>query len=85
MVNFRVEDLDALLANLASAKVRIDPKQEDYPYGRSAWIWDPEGNRIELWQPTASLKTVLHPSKADPDLRFGSIRSASSYLRLLFA
>lgn len=51
MVNFRVDDLDALLAQLTEAGVRIDPKREDYPYGRFAWIWDPEGNRVELWQP----------------------------------
>jgi predicted enzyme related to lactoylglutathione lyase len=51
MVNFRVDDLDELLSQLAGAGVRIDPKREDYAYGRFAWIWDPEGNRVELWQP----------------------------------
>ena len=51
MVNFRVDDLDQLLDQLSSASVRIDPKREDYEYGRFAWIWDPEGNRVELWQP----------------------------------
>jgi predicted enzyme related to lactoylglutathione lyase len=51
MINFRVDDLDALLGQLAAAGVRIDPKRDDYPYGKFAWIWDPEGNRIELWQP----------------------------------
>ena len=51
MVNFRVDNLDQLLEQLAGAGVRIDPKREDYDYGRFAWIWDPEGNRIELWQP----------------------------------
>ncbi|MFZ0337096.1 MAG: VOC family protein [Terracidiphilus sp.] len=51
MVNFRVDDLDALLAQLAAAGVRIDPKRDDHAYGKFAWIWDPEGNRIELWQP----------------------------------
>jgi hypothetical protein len=54
MVNFRVDDLDGLLANLATAGVRIDPARENYSYGKFAWIWDPEGNRIELWQPSAS-------------------------------
>ncbi len=52
MVNFRVDDLDALLLQLAAAGVRIDPKREEYDYGRFAWIWDPEGNRVELWEPT---------------------------------
>ena len=51
MVNFRVDDLDALLKQLAEGGVKVDPKREDYSYGRFAWIWDPEGNRIELWQP----------------------------------
>jgi predicted enzyme related to lactoylglutathione lyase len=51
MVNFRVDDLDQLLVQLAAAEVRIDPHREDYSYGRFAWIWDPEGNRVELWQP----------------------------------
>ncbi len=51
MLNFRVDDLDALLEKLAAAEVRIDPKRQDESYGRFAWIWDPEGNRVELWQP----------------------------------
>jgi predicted enzyme related to lactoylglutathione lyase len=54
MVNFRVDDLDGLLADLAAAGVRIDPHRDDYDYGRFAWIWDPEGNRVELWQPPAA-------------------------------
>ena len=51
MINFRVADLDALLKQLSAEGVRIDPKREDYPYGRFAWVYDPEGNKIELWQP----------------------------------
>ena len=51
MVNFRVDDLEQLLADLAAAGVRVDPHREEYDYGRFAWIWDPEGNRVELWQP----------------------------------
>jgi len=51
MVNFRVDDLEQLLVQLAEAGVRIDPKREDYGFGPFAWIWDPEGNRVELWQP----------------------------------
>jgi len=53
MVNYRVDDLDGLLEQLRAANVAIDPKQEDYDYGRFAWITDPEGNRVELWQPLA--------------------------------
>ncbi|QHN04951.1 VOC family protein [Granulicella sp. WH15] len=51
MVNYRVDDLEGLLAQLREAGVPIDPKREDYSYGRFAWIVDPEGNRIELWEP----------------------------------
>jgi len=51
MINFRVDDLDELLKQLTAAGVRIDPKRDDASYGRFAWIWDPEGNRVELWQP----------------------------------
>jgi len=53
MVNYRVDDLDALLEQLAAADVWIDPKRESAEYGHFAWIKDPEGNRIELWQPLA--------------------------------
>jgi|SRR5579862_2369342 len=53
MVNFRVDDLDGLLTQLEVAGVRIDPKREGGEYGKFAWIWDPEGNRVELWQPAA--------------------------------
>ena len=51
MLNFRVDDLDALLAQLATKDVWIDPKQQDEVNGRFAWIKDGEGNRVELWQP----------------------------------
>jgi len=51
MINFRVDNLDLLLEQLAGAGARIDPNREDYAYGRFAWIWDPEGNRVELWEP----------------------------------
>ena len=51
MINYRVDDLDALLLKREAAGVWIDPKREPYSYGRFAWIKDPEGNRLELWQP----------------------------------
>ena len=51
MINYRVDDLDALLETLRAEGVQIDPKREDFEYGRFAWIMDPEGNRIELWEP----------------------------------
>jgi predicted enzyme related to lactoylglutathione lyase len=48
-----VDDLDGLLAQLAAAGVKIYPNREDHGYGRFAWIWDPEGNRVELWRPVS--------------------------------
>jgi predicted enzyme related to lactoylglutathione lyase len=51
MINYRVDDLDALLDRLRTAGVWIDDRRENSEYGRFAWIMDPEGNRIELWEP----------------------------------
>lgn len=51
MLNFRVDSLDEVMATLAGSGARIDPKRDDYPYGRFGWFWDPEGNRVELWEP----------------------------------
>jgi predicted enzyme related to lactoylglutathione lyase len=51
MFNFRVENLDELLRTLAEEGVTIEPKREGYEFGKFAWITDPEGNRIELWEP----------------------------------
>jgi predicted enzyme related to lactoylglutathione lyase len=53
MINYCVENLDALLDLLREEGVEIDPKLEDTEYGKFAWIMDPEGNRIELWEPPA--------------------------------
>jgi predicted enzyme related to lactoylglutathione lyase len=53
MLNYRVDDLDAILERLRAEGVTIDDRREDSQYGRFAWIMDPEGNRIELWQPPA--------------------------------
>jgi predicted enzyme related to lactoylglutathione lyase len=54
MLNFRVDDLDAMLEQLRSAGVRVDEQRLDELYGRFAWVYDPEGNKIELWQPSAT-------------------------------
>ena len=51
MVNYRVKDLDAMLAQLRSVKAIVADKIEESEYGRFARVTDPEGNRIELWQP----------------------------------
>lgn len=51
MLNFRVADLDALLAQLRAAGVTVDEKVERSEYGAFGWCLDGEDNRVELWQP----------------------------------
>ncbi len=51
MINFRVDDLDALLAALVADGVEVLPDRADEANGRFAWIVDCEGNRVELWEP----------------------------------
>ncbi len=51
MVNFRVDDLHALLAALRSEGCQVDDKVEESEYGKFGWVVDPEGNKVELWQP----------------------------------
>ena len=51
MFNYRVRDLDAMLAQLRAAGASVDEKVEEYEYGRFGWATDPEGNRFELWEP----------------------------------
>jgi predicted enzyme related to lactoylglutathione lyase len=55
MLNYRVKDIDALLDALRAEGVRVDEKRDDSEYGRFAWIYDPEGNKIELWEPPAGM------------------------------
>jgi predicted enzyme related to lactoylglutathione lyase len=51
MINYRVENLHALLEQLRSEGCQVDEKVEESEYGKFGWVIDPEGNRIELWQP----------------------------------
>jgi len=51
MINYIVDDLDAFLAKAAENGVRIDPKRDNTEYGRFAWIYDLDDNKIELWEP----------------------------------
>jgi catechol 2,3-dioxygenase-like lactoylglutathione lyase family enzyme len=60
MVNYLVDDLDALLDRLTKAGVKVDPKRQNAPYGKFAWIYDPDGNKIELWQPLDPAKPKLN-------------------------
>jgi glyoxylase I family protein len=51
MVNFRVRSLDAMVAQLRAAGIAVEVDSEQYPNGRFARLYDPDGNPIELWQP----------------------------------
>lgn len=51
MINYRVDDLDALLAQLQAAGVAIVSGPESHENGKFAWVMDPEGNKVELWEP----------------------------------
>ena len=51
MINYRVYDLNLLLEQLKREGVTVDEKREEYEYGKFGWITDPEGNRIEPWEP----------------------------------
>jgi predicted enzyme related to lactoylglutathione lyase len=51
MFNFRVRNLAAMLTQLRAAGAAVDDRVEEYDYGNFGWVMDPEGNRIELWEP----------------------------------
>jgi catechol 2,3-dioxygenase-like lactoylglutathione lyase family enzyme len=53
MINYRVSDLDALLALLREEGCQVDERSDSSEFGKFGWVTDPEGNRIELWQPSA--------------------------------
>ena len=54
MVNYRVDDLDAMLAQLRAAGAEVLDRVEEEEAGRFGWAVDPEGNRFELWEPRAA-------------------------------
>ena len=51
MINYRVDDLDQVLAALRAEGCAVDERVESSEYGRFGWVADPEGNRLELWEP----------------------------------
>lgn len=53
MINYRVEDLRALVTALKAEGCNVLEKMTDDEYGMFAWVIDPEGNKVELWQPPA--------------------------------
>jgi predicted enzyme related to lactoylglutathione lyase len=51
MINYRVEDLPALLQALRDEGCNVIDKTDESEYGKFGWVMDPEGNKVELWQP----------------------------------
>jgi predicted enzyme related to lactoylglutathione lyase len=51
MINLVVDDLDAALTNVRAAGGGVIPEKEEHDFGRFGWIVDPDGNRVELWEP----------------------------------
>ena len=51
MLNYRVRSLDRMIAQLRAQGIRVEPQITEEAAGRFAWVMDPEGNRIELWEP----------------------------------
>ncbi len=55
MVNLRVDDLEAALERVRAAGAEVDAERDDGELGRFGWFADPEGNRVELWEPAGAL------------------------------
>lgn len=51
LINFRVDDLDAMLDQLRAEGVKVEDEVAEQEFGRFGWAYDCEGNKIELWQP----------------------------------
>jgi predicted enzyme related to lactoylglutathione lyase len=51
MINYRVHDLHSLLAQLRTEGCAVDAKVDESEFGKFGWVMDPEGNRVELWEP----------------------------------
>ena len=51
MINYRVDNLDEMIAQLRGAGVEILQGPESHENGKFAWIMDPDGNKVELWEP----------------------------------
>jgi predicted enzyme related to lactoylglutathione lyase len=60
MINLRVDDLDGVLTKLRSAGARIVGDTEEHDYGRFAWVVDPEGVKLELWEPSGDIPSDIN-------------------------
>jgi predicted enzyme related to lactoylglutathione lyase len=51
MFNYRVKNIDQLIGSLRLSGIQPMGEIQEFPYGKFAWLLDPEGNKIELWEP----------------------------------
>ena len=63
MINYRVENIEKLVAKLKNSGVEIVDSIATYDYGKFVHIMDPEGNKIELWEPVDSVFTKMYEGK----------------------
>ena len=61
MVNLIVDDLDAALKNVADGGATVIDDREEHDFGRFGWFEDPDGNRVELWEPPAQMPPEASP------------------------
>jgi predicted enzyme related to lactoylglutathione lyase len=59
MINFLVDDLDGMLKQLKAAGAKIVGEVQEFEYGRFGWVLDPDGNKIELWEPSDDDKELF--------------------------
>ncbi len=62
MFNYRVENLEKLMAVLKEEGVEVVGEIEEFEYGKFGWIMDPEGNKIELWEPKDEVFDGYYPA-----------------------
>lgn len=63
MINFRVDDLEAMIHRLKEEGMEVVGEIENYDYGKFGWVMDPDGNKIELWQPIDEVFTKMNEEK----------------------
>lgn len=53
MINYRIDDMDGIIERLRAGGIALHSGPETHPNGRFAWVIDPDGNKVELWEPKA--------------------------------
>lgn len=63
MINFRVDDLEAMIERMKASGLEVVGDIESYDYGKFAWVMDPNGNKIELWEPVDEVFAQMNEEK----------------------